>query len=93
MLKWVPSDDAKRDSARNRARMEEEAKREWERKERTERQERQWKKEEDKKARAQHAEKIMAEVMMKAECDRWDQHVRSLQKLKPKKYGCWGWPT
>ncbi|BAF45750.1 polar residue rich protein-d12.4 [Ichnoviriform fugitivi] len=74
MLKWVPSNDAKRDCGQKRAREDDEAKRERERKE-----------EEMKKERLKREEKIMAEVLLKAEFDRWDQHLRSLQDPKRRK--------
>lgn len=74
MLKWVPSNDVKRDCVQNRAREDDEAKRERERKE-----------EEVKKERLKHEEKIMAEVLLKAEFDRCDQHLRNLQNPKHRK--------
>lgn len=98
MLKWVPSKEARKERERqeHEARSERErqkhvARTERERKKREARSERERKEQEAKRAREQHAEKILAEVIMKAECDRWDQHVRNLQHLKPHKSRCWFW--
>lgn len=102
MFKWIPSEEAKRASERERTRKEEEterereckdheAKRQWERMEQEKRRERERKEEEVKRARERHGEQIIAEVVWKEEFDRWDRHMRSLQDPKPRKSGCC-WP-
>lgn len=74
MLKWIPNPE------REPAREQQKAKREWE----SEEQEA-----ERARVRMEHEEKIMAEVLLKAECDRWDQHMRNLQNHKRRKSLCW----
>ncbi|BAF45747.1 polar residue rich protein-d12.1 [Ichnoviriform fugitivi] len=78
ILKWVPSNDVDRDRERQRERQEQEAKRERERQEA-----------EDKRLRERKAQKIMAEVELRASVERWDQHFRRLEEQKRGNPKCW----
>lgn len=95
MSNWAPSNNARGDwerkqeqqAKRESERKKEEAKRESERQKEEARKESQRKKEEERRARKEHADKIMAELMRKAEKEWMEQRLRNQERRK-----CLYWP-